>query len=80
MGALGNATESAVKTLVLVIAAAPVCAATRTRWLERLLAAMQDDDPPYIDSLGDHWGELCVSAELASRWANELDPYCGAIC
>lgn len=73
-GGLGDATGSTVKTLVLVIAAAPVSAVTRAQWLERLFAALQDDDPPYIESLGDHWGALCVSAELASRWADDLVP------
>ncbi len=73
-GALGNATWFAIKTLVPVIADAPVSIATRAAWLERLFAAMQNDDPPYIESLGDHWGVLCESAELASRWADELVP------
>ena len=29
---------------------------------------------PYIELLGDYWGELCASPELASRWADELMP------
>lgn len=73
-GALGNATYSAVQTLVLFIAGAQVADGLRVKWLERLFAAIQDDDPPYIESLGDHWGELCVSVELASRWADDLVP------
>jgi len=27
---------------------------------------------PYIEILGDYWGELCASKEEASRWADEL--------
>lgn len=27
-----------------------------------------------IDTLGDHWGELCVTPELASQWADEFLP------
>ena len=73
-GALGNATCSAVRALVPFIAGAQVADALRAKWLERLFAAIQDDDPPYIESLGDHWGELCVSIELASRWADDLVP------
>ena len=50
-GALGNATYSAVQTLVLFIAGAQVADGLRVKWLERLFAAIQDDDPPYIESL-----------------------------
>lgn len=73
-GALGNATYSAVQTLVPFIAGAQVADAVRVKWLERLFGAIQDDDPPYIESLGDHWGELCGAIELASRWADDLVP------
>lgn len=73
-GALGNATYAAVEKLVSLIAAAPVSEPIRARWLERLFDAIQEDDPPYIESLGDRWGELCASPELASRWADQLLP------
>lgn len=73
-GALGSAVYSAVDELVPLIAAARVDDATRDRWLERLFEAIQEDDPPYIESLGDAWGELCVTAERASRWVDELMP------
>ena len=29
---------------------------------------------PYIESLGDYWGELCVYAETASGWADDFLP------
>ena len=45
---------------------------TRKSWLERLWEAYQDDDIPYIESLGDHWGDLCASIDLASEWADRL--------
>jgi len=73
-GSLGSATYSAVQELVPVIAAAPVSVAVRKNWLERLFEAIQDDDPPYIESLGDRWGDLCAMPELASNWADELLP------
>ena len=73
-GALGNATHSLVETLVPIIAAAPVTAPTRQKWLERLFNAYQEDDPPYIESLGHHWGTLCASPMIASRWADDLLP------
>jgi hypothetical protein len=73
-GALGNAVNRAIEALVPVIAAAHVPQAVRERWLERLFVALQDDQMPYIESLGEHWGTLCVTPELASRWADELLP------
>ena len=73
-GALGNATYAAVEELVPVIARAPVGTDTRRKWLDRLFAALQEDDPPYIEHLGDHWGELCATPELAAAWADQLLP------
>ena len=61
-------------SLAPLIATAPVGIATRQRWLDRLFEAIQDDDPPYIEHLGDHWGELCAAPELASAWADQLLP------
>ena len=73
-GALGNATYSAVQELAPIISSAPVDAAVRKKWLDRLFDAIQDDDPPYIEHLGDHWGDLCATPELASDWADQLLP------
>ena len=46
----------------------------RSKWLDRLFEAIQEDDPPYIESLGDHWGALCATQDLASAWADQLLP------
>ena len=73
-GALGNATFEAVQELVPILSNASVDSATRMKWLDRLFEAVQDDDPPYIEHLGDHWGELCTTPELASAWADQLLP------
>lgn len=73
-GALGNATYAAVQELVPIICSAPVDTALRKKWLDRLFEAIQEDDPPYIESLGDHWGDLCATTELASNWADQLLP------
>jgi len=73
-GALGNATAGVVERMVPLIAAAPVPRRLREKWLERLFDAIQDDDPPYIESLGDHWGALCADPTLASHWADQLLP------
>ncbi|MBK8864098.1 MAG: hypothetical protein IPN37_08795 [Betaproteobacteria bacterium] len=60
--------------LIPIIASAPVDTAVRKKWLDRLFEAIQEDDPPYIEHLGDHWGDLCATPELASLWANQLLP------
>ena len=73
-GGLGNATAGVVERMVPLIAAAPVPRRVREKWLERLLDAIHDDDPPYIEPLGEHWGALCAGPELASHWADELLP------
>lgn len=71
-GAIGSAVNHAIVALVVVLVAAPADTATRDAWLERLYVAHQDDAIPYIESLADHWGELCATKELASRWADRL--------
>ncbi|WP_250518968.1 hypothetical protein [Caballeronia sp. ATUFL_M1_KS5A] len=73
-GALGSAVNRAIEALVPLIASADVTPAARQRWLERLFEALQDDQMPYIESLGEHWGTLCVTPALASDWADRLLP------
>ncbi|MBI3350197.1 MAG: hypothetical protein HY020_23670 [Burkholderiales bacterium] len=73
-GSLGNAAYAACRELVPVIGNAPVDTAVRSKWLARLFEAIQEDDPPYIEPLGDHWGDLCATPELASAWADQLLP------
>ncbi len=75
-GAIGSAVNKAIDALVPIIARAPVDAATRDAWLERLWEAYEEDGISYIESLGDHWGNLCASAEVASRWADRLIGVC----
>ena len=73
-GALGNATYATVQELAPLISKVPVSAAVRQKWLDRLFSALQEDDPPYLESLGEHWGDLCATQELASTWADQLLP------
>jgi len=75
-GAIGTAVNRAIAALVPIIAAAPADRETRDGWLERLWQAYQEDEIPYIERLGDHWGELCATQEVASHWADELLPTC----
>ena len=73
-GAIGSTVRRAVETLVPIICRAGVESARRDRWLERLWEAMQIDHVPYIESLGDYWGELCVTPKVASEWADDFLP------
>jgi tetratricopeptide (TPR) repeat protein len=73
-GAIGTAVNHAVAELVAVIAGAPADAKMRERWLERLWDAHANDEIPCIERLGGFWGELCVSPEVASAWADRLVP------
>ena len=73
-GALGSAVNKAIDVLVPIIVKADAEPKLRQRWLERLWQALQDDEMPYIELLGDYWGELCMTPELASHWADELTP------
>ena len=54
-GAPGNTTYATVQELAPLISQAPVSATVRQKWLDRVFEAIQEDDPPYIESLGDHW-------------------------
>lgn len=71
-GAIGSAVNHAIAELVPIIAGAPAVADRRARWLDRLWDAHEADDIPYIESIGDYWGDLCASRELASEWAERL--------
>src|SRR5215468_11679105 len=71
-GALGTAVNRAIETLVPIVAQAPASDTLRDKWLERLWCAIEDDAMPYIELLTDHWGELCVTPERASRWADRF--------
>lgn len=71
-GAIGTAVNNAICDVVPVIATAPADRKTREAWLERLWEAHAADEIPYIESVADHWGELCGSKDVASAWADRL--------
>jgi len=64
--------NNAIDALVTIIADASASDTQRDNWLERLWRAVEADDIPYIELLPDHWGNLCVTPERASRWADEF--------
>jgi hypothetical protein len=71
-GAIGTAVNNAIESLVPIIAGAPADDALRDTWIERLWRAVEEDEIPYVELLPDYWGELCVTPERASRWADEF--------
>jgi len=73
-GALGSAVNKALDALIPIIINAPANAETRAKWLDRLWQAMEDDGVDYLSPVGDRWGEICGSEELAGQWADELMP------
>jgi hypothetical protein len=75
-GAIGTAINNAIEKLVEIIAVAPADEKTRDAWLRRLWEAYQDDEIPYLELLGDYWGELCASKATASGWADQLMDDC----
>ncbi|MBF0371593.1 MAG: hypothetical protein HQL52_19320 [Magnetococcales bacterium] len=71
-GSMGTAVYNAIEALVPIIAAADVDGIKRDKWLERLWQAFEEDGYSYIETLGDHWGALCSSEEIASQWADRF--------
>lgn len=71
-GALGTAVARAMDVLVQIVIDAPADPKRRAKWLDRLWQAHQDDGVSYLQELGDRWGEVCGSRELASAWADDL--------
>jgi hypothetical protein len=75
-GAIGTAVNKAIEALAPIIAGAPADPQTRDGWLERLWTACEDDGIPYIELLGEHWGEVCASTAVASQWVDRLIGTC----
>jgi len=73
-GALGTAVYNAMGVLVDVVVDAPAGEKTKAKWLDRLWEAFNNDGVGYLDVLGERWGEVCGSPQIASKWADELLP------
>ena len=65
-GRLQAAIRDVFEQFVPLIGTVEVAPKTRTAWLERLWQAMVDDEMPWIERLGDHWGTPCGSPDSAS--------------
>ena len=71
-GALGSAVYKTLGALIPVIVKAPADEKTRAQWLDQLWRAMEDDGVDYLSPVGDQWGDICGSVEVAGRWADDL--------
>jgi hypothetical protein len=71
-GALGSAVYWAQDELLPIAIEAPADRKTRDSWLDRLWQAIEDDGVDYLSLVGDRWGELCGSREVASYWADRF--------
>ena len=71
-GSIGNAVRKAVGQLVPFVAALPADAKQRPQVEDRIWQAYEEDGYGYLDTLGEHWGKLCGSAQRASTWADDL--------
>ena len=71
-GTLGSAVCKTLDALIPIIIKAPADEKTRNKWLARLWQAMADDGVDYLSPVGDRWGEICGSVEVAGRWADDL--------
>ena len=57
-GALGAAVFRSLTELIPILARAPADHTTRSKWLERLFEAVQNDGVEYLAPLEDRWGEI----------------------
>ncbi len=71
-GALGSAVYKTLSVLIPVVVKAPADERSRNKWLDRLWQAMADDGVDYLSPVGDRWGEICGSVEVAGKWADDL--------
>lgn len=73
-GALGSAVCKTLDALIPIIIEAPADDKIRGKWLDRLWQALEDDGVDYLGPVSDRWGEICGSAKIAERWADDLLP------
>ena len=60
--------------LILFVIDAPAEAKIRSKWLERLYEAVQEDGVDYLSPVEDQCGAICGGGDLANDWADRLLP------
>jgi hypothetical protein len=71
-GALGTAVGRTLDELIPILADAPVDHATRSKWLERLFEAVQNDGVEYLGPVEERWGEIARYPDLIDEYADRL--------
>ncbi len=73
-GALGGAVNRTIETLIPILIAAPADEATRSKWLDRLRQAIQDDGVDYLHPFSECFGEIAKFPKLMNEHADlDLD-------
>jgi hypothetical protein len=73
-GALGNAVDRTLETVIPFVIEARANKKVRSKWLERLYEAVQEDGVDYLTPAEDSWGAICGDADLAGEWVDRLLP------
>ena len=71
-GALGAAVFRTVNELIPILTVASADHATRSKWLERLFEAVQNDGVEYLAPLEDRWGEIAQYPDLIDEYADRM--------
>lgn len=71
-GALGAAVFRTVNELIPILTVASADHATRSKWLERLFEAVQNDGVEYLAPLEDRWGEIAQYPDLIDQYADRM--------
>lgn len=71
-GQIGNAVYNAIEILAPIFADTELDLKTRTKWMQRVWDAYNDDEYSYLDNLADHFGTMCQEKSLCDHWADEL--------
>jgi hypothetical protein len=71
-GALGMAVARTLAELIPILIDAPADHATRSKWLERLFEAVQNDGVEYLAPVEDRWGEIARYPDLINEYADRL--------
>jgi hypothetical protein len=71
-GALGAAVFRTVNELIPILTVESADHATRSKWLERLFEAVQNDGVEYLAPLEDRWGEIAQYSDLIDEYADRM--------
>ena len=71
-GALGTAVARTLAELIPIVIDAPADDATRSKWLERLFEAVQNDGVEYLAPVEDRWGEIGRYPDLINEYADRV--------